>query len=375
MKTNVDADNTALLVPVHGGDVEHVAAQYGLMSEALLDFSANINPAGPPPGVLRRLARDAQDARLLMRYPGAELRELRRAISHHTDAPEEAIVIANGTTSLIDAAVRAIAPKRCLLPTPSFSEYARALAAVRCQIVPLRLDAEQDFRFGAEELERLIRSEQVDLCIITNPHNPSGALIRRPAIDRIIQSAQEAGVRVILDEAFIDYMIDESSTSVAAGFDNLVVLRSLTKFYAMPALRVGYSVASPRFAATMRGHVPSWPVTTLAANAAVEALHDVGYASQAREVNEAERVHLAAALASLGLHVYPSSANFLFVRLPQRAPLAGALRERLIIEHRIIIRDCSNYEGLEPGRFIRVAIRDRKDNIRLTEALRSALIE
>jgi threonine-phosphate decarboxylase len=373
MNINADTDNPVPLAPVHGGDVEGVAEQYGLLSEELLDFSANINPLGPPSGVLRRLARDARDARLLMRYPEPELRELRRAISLHTDAPEEAIVIANGAASLIDAAVRAVEPKRCLLPTPSFSEYARALDAVRCQIVPLRLDAERDFRFGVEELARLMRGEQVELCIITNPHNPSGALVRRPAVERIIRSAQEAGVRVLLDEAFIDYVVEESLAPVAARFDNLVVLRSLTKFYAMPALRVGYSVASPRFAAAMRGHVPSWSVTTLAANAAAEALSDGGYASRSREVNEAERVRLGAALKSLGLRVYPSSANFLFARLPRRAPSAGALRERLIIEHRIIIRDCSSYEGLEPGRFIRVAVRDRADNIRLTEALRGAL--
>jgi threonine-phosphate decarboxylase len=361
--------------PVHGGDVERVAAQYGFMPEELLDFSANINPAGPPPGVLRRLARDARDVGLLMRYPEAELRELRQAISRHADAPEEAIVIANGAASLIDAAVRAVEPKRCLLFAPSFSEYARVLAATRCQTVTFRLDAERDFQLDVEGLERLFKSEQVGLCILTNPHNPSGSLVRRPAVERIIRSAQEACVRVLLDEAFIDYAVEESLTPVAAQFDNLVVVRSLTKFYAMPALRVGYSVASPRFAAAMRSHVPSWSVTTLAANAAVEALRDASYAPQTLKVNEAERARLAAALASLGLRVYKSSANFLLARLPRRAPTAGVLRERLIAKHRVIIRDCSSYEGLAPGRFIRVAVRCLEENIRLTEALRGSLTE
>jgi len=360
----------------HGGDIECVAAQFGIATDDLLDFSANINPAGPPPGVLRRLAHEATDAHRLMRYPDIELRELRTAISAADGIDATSVVIANGTSALIDAAVRAVreqAVARCLLPVPSFSEYRRALDAAGYSTVELPLNAEGDFRIDTKALAETIAHERAQLCIIANPHNPSGSALTRDGIKQLLRAASSVGTFILLDEAFIDYLLKESVTPVAVRAENLIVLRSLTKFYGMPALRVGYAVATPELSTAMRAQIPSWPVTTLAASAALEALRDTEYAERTRKANADDRSHLALALAEMKLRVFPSAANFLLIELPPNLPPVWNLRARLIREHRIVVRDCSNYEGLSCGRYMRVAVRGRADNERLIAALSAVL--
>jgi len=360
----------------HGGDIECVAAQFGIATDDLLDFSANINPSGPSSGVLRRLAREAVDTHQLMRYPDIELRELRTAISAAAGIDEASVVIANGAAALMDAAVRAVKPKtdaRCVQPVPSFSEYRRALDAAGYTTVQLPLDAERDFRIDTKVLSETLARERPQLCIITNPHNPSGSALPRHAIEQLLRAASGAGTFILLDEAFIDYLPAESLTSVAARTENLIVLRSLTKFYGMPALRIGYAVATPEVSSAIRAQIPSWPVTTLAASAALEALQDTDYATRTRKANADERSHLALALAKMKLRVLPSAANFLLIELPQVAPPVWNLRARLIREHKIIVRDCSNYDGLSGGRHMRVAVRSRTDNQRLITALSAVL--
>ncbi len=353
-----------------------MAAQFGIATDDLLDFSANINPSGPPSGVLRRLKREAMDAHRLMRYPDIELRELRTAISAAAGIEEFSVVIANGTSALIDAAVRAVKQQtaaHCVLPVPSFSEYRRALDAAGYTTVQLPLHAERDFRIDTKTLAETIARERPRLCILSNPHNPSGSAFPRDAIQQVLRTASSAGAFILVDEAFIDYLPKESSTSVAAKTENLIVLRSLTKFYGMPALRVGYAVATPEVSSAMRAQIPSWPVTTLAAGAALEALRDTEYAERTLEMNAYERSRLTLALTEMKLRVFPSAANFLLIELPQNSAPAWNLRARLIREHKIIVRDCSNYEGLSGGRYMRVAVRNRAENERLSAALSAVL--
>lgn len=370
--------------PSHGGDVERIAREVGVSADDLLDFSANINPAGPPAAVLKRLAREAGDVRLLMRYPDIALNELRTAISTHAGVATANIVVANGAAALIDAAVRVATAAacdrgeaaRCVVPVPAFSEYRRALVAAGCKMLPLPLNRDDDFCLDVDEFAAAITRHRPAMCIITNPHNPSGALIERQALERVVHAAQDAGSILLLDEAFIDYVPNESLTGAAPHSENLIVLRSLTKFYGLPALRVGYAVASGQLAARLHTQIPSWPVTTMAAGAAVEAINDAAYAAQTLESNAQERAWLSFALkgACPGFlsNVFPSAANFLLLETASTAPTVGHLRDRLIAKHRILVRDCSTYEGLTDGRFIRVAVRDRADNERLVAALDEA---
>jgi len=150
-------------------------------------------------------------------------------------------------------------------------------------------------------------------------------------------------------------------------------LRSVTKFYGMPALRVGYAVSSARLAARITAQLPPWPVTTLAASAATEAVQDHGYARRTLASVSEQRRWLSQALGAIGVTVYPSAANFLLLQLPATAPRSTRIRARLITDHSVVVRDCRSFDGLSNGRFIRVAVRQRDDNERLVRALGSVL--
>lgn len=357
--------NVAL--PEHGGDVARMIERYG--AGDWLDFSANIAPSGPPLAALDTLRRGAADITSIVRYPTAHDRALGEALAAANGVDAERVVIANGASALIEAFVRTVAPQRALVPQPAFSEYARALAAAGATTVALALDPDDGFRLDVARTIAALDRERPDAVIVTNPHNPSGACAPLEAIGAIVAAAVARGVAVLLDEAFIDYVPEQTALALATH-GNVFVLRSLTKFYAMPGLRVGYGIAPAPFARELNARIPSWPVTSLAADAARAALGDQAYARTTRLVNATERAALATALRDTGVHVYESAANFVLFATPAPAPW---LAERLAAEHRIVVRDCRSFAGLEDGRYVRVAVRTRDENERLVAALRCVL--
>ena len=366
-----DARARDVSLPIHGGDLAAIARRCGLSPGDLLDFSANLNPLGPPEALLAELATAASDVAGLARYPDPQSLFLRDAIAASLDIESEAIVVGNGAAALFTIALASLRIRRCLVPTPAFSEYAHALQIVGAIESNIALDPERDFTIDAAAVDAALQREGADGLILTNPHNPSGALAEREAVRSIVGDARARGVATIVDEAFIDYAHDESIVREAAcGDGTLVAIRSLTKFFAVPALRVGYAVTSPARARLMRGLLPSWPVTTLASRALAAALEDAEFADRSLTGNRIARENFGAELTAIGCLVVPSAANFLLVALPRTAPRSWTVTERLIRESRIVVRDCSSYVGLEAGDHIRVAIRRPHENQRLVDALR-----
>ena len=374
MKTETALVNESNTRPIHGGDIDAVGRMYGLRPEELLDFSASINPAGPPPGVLSKLAAALTDNRSFTQYPEPDCRSLRMDFAAYAGVDPDNVVVANGTAALIDVTLRALKPKRCLIPVPAFSEYRRATSAAGCEYLPFVLDPAKQFILDTGAFAETMDKERCDLCILTNPHNPTGSLVPPASLLRLLKKAGEQGATVLLDEAFIEYAIDATLTRAAIDLPNVVVLRSVTKFYALAGMRVGFGVANAQLIKFLRLQVPSWPVTTLAASAAMESLIDMQYAEQTRSSCTRERGFLSDALTQLGITVGPSVANFLLLKLPAGSPSADSLWERLIREHHIVVRNCSSYEGLETDKFIRVAVKDRPPNLKLIHALKSILV-
>lgn len=351
----------------HGGDVERVARQTDIRIEQLLDFSANVNPMGLPARAAERLARDARDPRLLSRYPSPEAPELRSLLSEQLRVPIECIVIGAGADTLIHAAVRAMNPRTCLIPIPAFCEYERACRACGCSTRPIPLAAG-----FALDRQSLGLSGPGDLVILNNPHNPTGACMSRAEMLELVANVRSSGAAVLVDEAFIDYAPGAAITREASAEPGVVAIRSLTKFFGCAGLRVGYAVAAVETARVLAAQLPAWPVTILALNALSEALRDGDYVRESLARNEAARSSLSAALRRLGCHVFPSAANFLFLRLPDGVP-AAEVREQLIRGHAILVRECDSFEGIERGRYLRVAVRLEDENARLIEGLASVL--
>jgi threonine-phosphate decarboxylase len=360
-------------VTVHGGDVWQVGEELGIAASEILDFSANINPRGLPLRARERLERDASNARLLSFYPDPSARRLREVLSQQLAVTADAIVIGPGAESLFAPILRYLRPTRALVPVPSFGEYRRVCEQEQIEFSPFSLQRSEFFRTAVDRLCSRIESESPGAVLLNNPHNPSGAMLQKQEVQRVANTAITFAATLVLDEAFIDYIPDASLVREAAIQPHLIVLRSLTKFYGCPALRVGYAVAHPDTIRDIRSLLPTWPVTQLAIDTLAEAVADREYAEASLRENAAERKRLADSLSELGLVVFPSAANYLLLELHADMPTASDLRSRLIRNNRILIRNCDSYEGLTAGRYVRVAVRTGEENCRLIRALTEEL--
>jgi threonine-phosphate decarboxylase len=358
---------------VHGGDVWAVGRQLGIAPSELLDFSANINPRGLPDKARQRLAKDASDGRLLSFYPDRSARRLREALGQQLAITADAIVVGPGAESLLAPIFRNLQPPQALVPVPAFSEYRRVCGQLQIPFSPFSLDRSELFQLSVDRFCRRIELESPGAVLLNNPHNPSGATLDRNEVRHVADTVLANSSTLVVDEAFIDYVPHSSLAQEASTQPGLIVIRSLTKFYGCPALRVGYAVAHPDTVRSIESLLPSWPVTQLALDALAEAVTDREYAAASLRENAAERDRLAESLSGLGLFVFPSAANYLLLELGSHMPTAAELRTTLISRHRILIRNCDSYEGLACGRYVRVAVRAPEDNCRLIQALAAEL--
>ncbi len=355
--------------PTHGGDVDRIAAQYGLPADSILDFSANVNPDGLPERVREDLAERLREPGFLERYPDGECRELAARLAAQHGVDPSSIVVSGGATALIHQSVSAVHASTALFPTPAFSEYRAALDAVRTKRSKFRLREEEAFCVPFDRLSAVLRRRRPALCLINNPHNPSGAIATRDEMLMLLSLTRSLGTLLVVDEAFIDYTPRESIIDRVAG-PGLIVIRSLTKFYGIPGMRIGFAAASADV--RLREQVPSWPAGRLDTAAAIAALDFVD-AEAVRRENALRREALDRGLRERGLRTFPSGTNFVFARLADRMPSTGILKDRLVREQGILVRDCSSYEDLEKGVFLRVAVRRPEENERLLLALDRAL--
>ncbi len=345
---------------IHGGRVHAAARRLGVDPSAILDFSANLNPLGPPEGMIEAL--QAALPHGLSAYPDTDAPALCELLCQRHGAQEESLVLGHGGAALLLLALRALAPRRVLVPEPCFSEQPRALKAVGADMVPLPM---HDLRLRLEDLDP--RAFQCDAVLLTNPHNPTGQLIPRGMLECWI--AAHPDVALVVDEAFMDYAEAESLLPQVLERPRTVVLRSLTKFFAMPGLRVGYAFADPSTVTRMRELQEGWPVGQLELIAAEAALRDVAYASRSLELFHQEAPRWAQALRELGLQVFPSAGPYVLVRLP------GAFGTRLaesLAEEGLLIRTCASWPGLD-DRYLRLAVKDAASHERLLPRLRHHL--
>ena len=354
-------------VPLHGGQLRAISERFNIPVAELIDFSANINPEGSPAAVYSALRASLEDASVLTAYPNLEEMELKRSIAQYAGVRPQNLAVANGFIPLLECALRALRIKRCVLPVPAFVEYRRSLARTGMEIEPRILRPGSNFRY---DFDALLDGAH-DAILLANPQNPSGVVTSKELLLDFVSRCAERSMTVLLDEAFIDYTPSESLTAEVARCPNLVVFRSVTKFHGIPGLRVAYAGAAEPMVRMLDENLPPWPITTLASRGVAAALADDAYAVHTRLANQRRRDILQAGLGTIGVHTYPSAANFLLLRLPSEIDV-GRFWERMIVEHRMVLRDCSNYEGLAPGH-LRVAVRVEAENERLVTAAASLL--
>jgi threonine-phosphate decarboxylase len=353
--------------PLHGGQLRRIAEQFGIPASQLLDFSANINPDGPPPAALSAIRDGLSDLSALTEYPDLEEIELRESIARYVGMAAECISVANGFVPLLEVVLRTLGIRNCMLPVPSFVEYRRTLMRVGIEMTIHPLIAELGFRYDPTAM----LDGKCDAILLANPQNPSGVCRDASEIRELVALALQKNVYVLLDEAFIDYVPEQSLTRMTTEFPNLIVFRSVTKFHGLPGLRIAYVVTNTVLFQSINENIAPWLITTLASRAVSAALDDQTYADRSRAVNSDRRNALQRNIQALGLSVYPSEANFLLFQLPLGID-PNYFWHYLITQHGIVLRSCANYDGLSVGHF-RVAIRADSENAILAAALAEAI--
>lgn len=351
----------------HGGNLRALAATAGIPPDRLVDFSASINPLGLSPRV-----EEALRAALVsvVHYPDPAASALSEALAAHHDLLREQVLPASGSTELIYLLARALVPRRALVLHPAFSEYEAALRPVGAEIEHAVLDPALGF---APELTSLLpRLVGQDLLVLANPNNPAGCLIPKPELLALVAAAERAGAIVVVDEAFIDFVEEASLKKELAEFPHLLLLRSLTKFFALPGLRLGYALGSPEILARLLPWAAPWRVNSLAEAGGIAALADREYQERSRLLIPRWREELAGELEALGaFRVVPGVANYLLARIASADLAAPRLTAELLREG-VAIRDCSSFCGLGPA-FVRLAVRPPAERRVLLEALARCL--
>jgi threonine-phosphate decarboxylase len=350
----------------HGDNVTLASRLYGLDQDAFLDFSANVNPLGPPKAALDAIA--ASFGRIC-RYPEPACSELRDALGRYLDIGPDGIIVGNGANELIHLIVRAVKPNRALIAAPTFCEYGRAVEIEGGVVQWFPVRGEQGFLPDMKDLAGQL--QEVDMLFICNPNNPSGAVFHRDEFLTVVDKARECGVVVVADEAFVDFLEKPDEVTLrheAVVRENLLVLGSLTKFFALPGLRLGYAIGSKSLIKRVWDVRDPWSVNCLAQAAAIASIGDAAYIRKTRQWISAERPFLFRSLYKIrGIKPYLPSANYVFVDLHGTGFTAARLQEELGPKG-ILIRDCSNYPFLD-GYYARVAVRTRDENMTLLAAL------
>ena len=352
----------------HGAHYAEAARDLDARTDGFLDFSANINPLGPPAAALAAGAEALRGE--AGRYPDLNYPELRTALAGYLEVPPETVLPTNGGAEALFLGARAAAEgangSKAIVLEPTFSEYAAAARAAGFEI--LRVVArrpEMGFRLDLAVLDEALEgSRGVGLVFLCNPNNPTGDAAPREAVLRAVERVRETGAVLVVDEAFADFA---PRFSVASRVDEtLFVARSFTKFFAVPGLRLGCLLALDP--GRVRAFQPSWSVNAVAAAVGVAAAGEATFAGATLAEVARRRRELFLALEGLpGITPYPGAANFLLVHGPRGLP------ERLA-QRGILVRGCEPFLGLGPG-FFRLAVRRQEENERLVRTLRDVLLE
>ncbi len=361
--------------PQHGGNLNWAASIAGCPVSALTDFSASINPLGTPPSAIAAIVNSTSQ---LNAYPDPEYPELRSHLAKHHQIDPKFILPGNGSAELLTWAGRELAQQNVTyLITPAFSDYARALNAFDGKILPCPLPFCKGERPFAPTLigkgvSRIAPTIPIPLpphpqsgLLLNNPHNPTGKLWTR---EEILPYLEQFSL-VVIDEAFMDFLTpsqEQSSIPLIEDYPNLVILRSLTKFYCLPGLRIGYAIAHPARLKKWQKWRDPWSVNTLAAAATAAALQDREFQQQTWDWLEPARSQLFEQLEAIpGIQPLASAVNYLLVKTEMSAT---QLQQKLLVNYQIVIRDCISFPELG-DRYFRIAVRLPAENDRLAEAI------
>ncbi len=351
----------------HGGNIREVTDKYKIPVNRIIDFSSNINPLGISPKIKNIITGNFS---LLNHYPDPECRSARERLSKYWGIDKDNFLLGNGSNELIHLLPRALKSSRALICQPTFSEYELSLRL--SGIKPSFILAQEKDNFRIDITKLIKYAPKVDLIILCNPNNPTGHLFKNDELLNLAKACKKNKAYLLIDEVFMDFVEEEEKCSLlkeATQQKYLLVLRSLTKFFSLPGLRAGYLIADKELIRKIRLFQPTWSVNSFVQEIIANDVLDLNFIRRTKNYICKEKDILFANFKAIkGIYPYYPTANFIFCKILDKRFDAQSLFLRLI-KYGIVIRDCSNFKGLD-GRFFRVAVRKRRENHYLIDCLK-----
>ena len=356
----------------HGSDLEKIEQVYGIKKEEIVSFSANVNPLGISP-MMRSALIEQIDC--ITSYPDREYTSLRQQISAYTGAPLEHIVVGNGSTELISLFIQLEHPKKALILGPTYSEYEREISLGGGTSLYYPLKEENGFILDLTDFQKHL-SESLDLLVICNPNNPTSSAVPQQTMRKILDDCKRYDICVLVDETYVEFAPDcEAVTCVPLTryYNNLVILRGVSKFFASPGLRLGYAITGHDDLIKRINTVKNpWTINSLAAIAGELMFSDKDYIAQTKALTAKERTRICQELNTWKtVKVYNPQANFVLIRIEKEGVTAEDLFEHAI-RRKMMIRNCSTFPFLN-NRYIRFCFMAPEQNDALLSCLRELL--
>lgn len=352
----------------HGSDLEKIEEIYGIKKEEIVSFSANVNPLGVSP-LLRSALSEKIDA--ITTYPDREYTSLRKCIAAYCGTEYENVIVGNGSTELISLFIQIEHPKKALVIGPTYSEYEREIALGDGTTLYYPLKESDNFKLNVEDFLTHL-NESIDLLVICNPNNPTSSSIRRGEMRHILDACKQHDIYVMVDETYVEFaddMEEISAVPLTNYYNNIVILRGTSKFFAAPGLRLGYAVTGNRdLIKSINTRKNPWTINSLAVVAGETMFRDREYIEQTKRLISSERARIFDLLKkNPDFKVYEPSGNFMLVRILKENVTSQDLFDRAIRE-KMMIRDCSTFPFLD-NKYVRFCIMKREDNDRLLDCL------
>jgi threonine-phosphate decarboxylase len=352
----------------HGSDLELIEKVYGIKKEDIISFSANVNPLGISPKLKTTLA-ERIDA--IMSYPDREYSSLRRKIADYVHTDPENVLVGNGSTELISLFIQIKHPKHALIIGPTYSEYEREVTLGGGITRYYRLEEERSFSLDIKELEKELASD-VDLLVVCNPNNPTSSAITRNDMRRILDICKQKGIFVMVDETYVEFAEDVNkitSAPLTGYYNNIIILRGISKFFAAPGLRLGYAICgNADLLKEMNQRKNPWTINSLAAIAGELMFTDEEYIKATRTLIANERDRICSLLTTCkNLRYYPPTANFVLIKILKEDITSADLFDAAIRKG-LMVRDCSTFPFLN-NKFIRFCFMQPEQNDALLKVI------
>ena len=358
----------------HGSDLEKIEKIYGISKESIISFSANVNPLGLSPKLCEGL-KNCLD--VITTYPDREYTELRKTIGTYCNTDYENILVGNGSTELISAVIKLKNPKTACLISPTYSEYEREISLSGGKCVYFQLKSEDNFSLHTEALFSLLSETGAELLVLCNPNNPTSTALHTNTLTEILNFCKEHQIFVMIDETYVEFAADYASVTaipLLSHFDNFIILRGISKFFASPGLRLGYGLTGNRTLVKEINETKNpWTINSLAEAAGKILFTDTDYINRTKELIFSERERVCKELCAIpGLKVYEPSANFVLVEIKKETADADILFDEAI-RRCLMIRNCSTFEGLN-NKFFRLCFMMPEDNDKLLDCIRKVML-